>query len=99
MRKIHMKNHRNVIKRIFVLIQIATCLCVGIGLARALTPPAVVHVCGKDGNGLTVLHRNVSHTQADLFAQGCNYEDQKVIVLDATYSFVYGTKVLIGENR
>lgn len=94
-----MKNYRNVIKRILILIHIAICLCVGMGLTRkGLPPPAVVRICGDDGNGLIVLHRNVPHTQADLFAQGCNYEDQRVVTLDVTYSFVYGTKVLIGEK-
>jgi hypothetical protein len=62
-------------------------------------PPAVVRICGEDGNGLTVLKINIDSTMNTLYKQGCFYEDQHVIPLDENYSFVYGTKVLIGESK
>lgn len=64
-----------------------------------LPPPAIVVICGEDGNGLVVLKSAIDDTRDSLYKQGCFYEDIKVISLDEDYSFVYGTKVLIGENK
>lgn len=60
-------------------------------------PPAIVVICGENGNGVTVLNKDVDNMQETLFAQGCFYSDQRVISLGGGYSFVFGTKVLIGE--
>lgn len=60
-------------------------------------PPAVVRICGENGNGVWVRHEDSKTIIESLLAQGCFAEDIRIVYYDKEWAFIYGTYVLIGE--
>jgi hypothetical protein len=64
---------------------------------RTLPPPAVVRVCGENNNGVWARRQDVVATVAMLEQQGCFRSDIRFYRIDHEWTFVYGTRLLVGE--
>lgn len=72
-------------------------LLLTLAFVRDDPPPAVVRICGIDGNGVTVPREVADAWALSLEAQGCFPEHIYKIDLSKEWVFVYGHRVLIGE--